>query len=299
MTRDRRRQRQRRRHRGVRRRRAPLGDGAAPAAQPRLRGRDQHRHPPRLEPLRARPQPRRRGRGRHAPGPARADGARPADRLRRPGALPGGRQLRPRRPPRLPDSAELARALHRHRPARRQRPARRLPRARGRERPGRCRQRRLHAAAAPGARAGRPLRRGVLDVHGGPRPQLAPRARRLDHLLRALGPRDPHQGRDDGRAPQPEARVGLPPRHGPLLPQALRRRSLGGVQRLHLRGNRRPAGAAAERPGRSVAEQRRRRAQLAQTAACSVTQTKSTRPAEAGQRRLSRETPLSQSAWSP
>ena len=38
--------------------------------------------------------------------------------------------------------------------------------------PGRRRQRRVHAHAPCSARRGRPVRRGVLDVHGGPRPLL-------------------------------------------------------------------------------------------------------------------------------
>ena len=46
-----------------------------------------------------------------------------------------------------------------------------LPRACVR-RAGRRRQRRLHADPAPRARGGRPVRRGLLDVHGGPRPLL-------------------------------------------------------------------------------------------------------------------------------
>ncbi len=137
---------------------------------------------------------------RHARRAARADGARPADRLCGLCAVSGGRRLRPRGAARLPDAAQLARPLHRRRPPGRVGPARRLPGAGGRQRSGRRRQRRLHAAPPPSPRAGRPLRRGLLDVHGGPRPQLAPRPRRLDHLVRADRARDPHEGRNDRRA---------------------------------------------------------------------------------------------------
>ena len=63
----------------------------------------------------------------------------------------------------------------------------RLPGTGGRVRPGRRGQRRVHVDPAFGARTGRALRRGLLDVHGGPRPLLSLRRGGLDDLVRALG----------------------------------------------------------------------------------------------------------------
>ncbi len=57
-------------------------------------------------------------------------------------------------------------------------PPGRLPGSRSRIRPRRRGQRRLHADAPLGLRAARWLRRGLLDVHGGPRPLLQARGER-------------------------------------------------------------------------------------------------------------------------
>ena len=68
-------------------------------------------------------------------------------------------------------------------------------------RPGRRRQRGVHAHEARNARRDRPVRRGLLDVHGGSRPLLQGGVRRLDHLVRAVGGGTPHQGRHERASP--------------------------------------------------------------------------------------------------
>ena len=134
----------------------------------------------------------------------------------RPSSRAAGRIPRPCGEALLPDAAERARALQRPRPAGRGLwTACRLSRARGRIRPGGRRQRRLHAHAALGVRGGRRLRRGLLDVHGGPRPLLPAGPGGLAELVRARGDRDARQGRHGQRGALAAPQLALPPRHVP------------------------------------------------------------------------------------
>ena len=75
------------------------------------------------------------------------------------------------------------------------------------------------------ARPGRALRRGLLDVHGGPRPLLPVRRGRLDHLVRAVGDRQAHQGRNERQAPFTAAQLRLPLRHATASTAATTRRT--------------------------------------------------------------------------
>ena len=156
----------------------------------------------------------------------------------RDGQLPAGaarRHLRPRRQALVPHPARRPRPLHRPRPARGGRHAPRpVPRARARrarQRRGGRGERRLHARPRHGARAGRAARRGLLALHGRPRLVLPVQAEGLEGLVRRVGHVHPREGRHDrGGPPQrtpprPQAQPGVPPQHGPLLPQVLRGRS--------------------------------------------------------------------------
>ena len=117
----------------------------------------------------------------------------------------------------------------------RRREARRLSRAGGRVGPRRRGQRRLHADAAGGVRAHRWIRRGLLDVHGGPGPLLHPGPRGPRHLVRARRHGDAREGRDHRRRAVGPAQLALSPRHVPLLPEALRTAALLARERRGLR----------------------------------------------------------------
>ena len=221
--RARRRQRLRRRHGRDGPAGVPAGRADREPGQRRLRPRQQPGVGARPGPLRARPQPRHAAHPGGARRVDRGDRVAPRGRDRRPEARARGRQLRPRVAARLPHPALGARALHRARPAPgRLRGAGRLPGAGGRVGARRRCQRRLHADPPRGARARGRLRHPLLDVHGGSRPLLPLRRGRLDHLVRALGDRRPHQGRDQRRAPLAAPQPRLPLRHVPLLPRPLR-----------------------------------------------------------------------------
>ncbi len=90
---------------------------------------------------------------------------------------------------------------------------------------GRRRQRRLHALPGRGGARGRPARRGLLALHGGPRLVPALLGCRLEGLLRAGRGRPARQGRLQRRPPRPAAGDRLPSRHGPLLPPLRRPRA--------------------------------------------------------------------------
>ena len=115
-------------------------------------------------------------------------------------------RARPRLQALLPDPAQRPRPLHRDRPRRgRRRRAQPVPGDAPRRRRagrGRRRQRRLHALPGRGGARGRPARRGLLALHGGPRLVPPLLGRRLEGLLRAGRRRPPRQGRLQRRPPR-------------------------------------------------------------------------------------------------
>ena len=133
---------------------------------------------------------------------------------------------------------ERPRSLQRHRSPARLRPAGCLSGTGCRARPGRRRERRVHADPSRRARPGRPLRRGLLDVHGGPRPLLPLQAGRLAGLVRAGSHGRPREGRDHGSASLAAAEPRFPRRHAPFLPRALRGRPADGPERGGVCGDR-------------------------------------------------------------
>ena len=153
--------------------------------------------------------------GRQQPGPARERGARrcccstptprstrgrstrrwrgcaPSERIGMVGVklVTESRRARPRLQALLPHPAQRPRPLHRDRPLRRRlrrpQPVPGDPAGRRRAGRGRRRQRRLHALPGRGGARGRPARRGLLALHGGPRLVPPLLGRRLEGLLRA------------------------------------------------------------------------------------------------------------------
>ena len=121
---------------------------------------------------------------------------------RRAQARASRRRARSRRQALVPDGGGSARLLHPARPGRARGAA--VHRARGRGGAGRRDQRRVHADPPRCARRSRAVRRGLLDVHGGPRPLLPLQGRGLARPLRAARGCVPPQGRQR-RAP-PRAR---------------------------------------------------------------------------------------------
>ncbi len=145
------------------------------------------------------------------------------------------RRARPRLQALLPDPAQRPRPLHRDRPPRgRAAPLSQYrataPRRRRAGR-GRRRQRRLHALPRRGGARGRPARRGLLALHGGPRLVPPLLGRGLEGLLRARRRRPARQGRLQRRPPGAAPGDRLPPRHGPLLPPLRRPRAQPAAER--------------------------------------------------------------------
>ena len=84
---------------------------------------------------------------------------------------------------------------------------------------GRRGQRRLHALPGRGGARGRPARRGLLALHGGPRLVPALLGGGLEGLLRAGRRRPPRQGRlQRRRDARRKQEIAFHRRHGPLLP---------------------------------------------------------------------------------
>ena len=115
----------------------------------------------------------------------------------------------------FPTPLERPRPLHRHRPgtgsagedAGGAQPVPGDPPRRRRAGRGRRRQRRLHALPRRGGPRGRPARRGLLALHGGPRLVPPLLGRRLEGLLRAGRRRPARQGRLQRRAPRPKQEI--------------------------------------------------------------------------------------------
>ena len=186
--------------------------------QPRLRGGEQRRDPARIGAVRPRAQPGHPSDSRSPRPHARAHGVGRLDRDRRLPPRARGRHVRPRGTPLVPHAAQRTRPLHGRRAERASsRRARRLPCAVGRARAGRRRQRRVHALPAAGARRSRPLRRGLLDVHGRPGHLLPLRAVGLDHLVRARRHGRARQGRHERQVQAAAPRLCVPLRDAALL----------------------------------------------------------------------------------
>ena len=98
----------------------------------------------------------------------------------------------------------------------------------------RRRQRRFHADTAPCLDPGGLIRKGLLALHGRPRPVLSRARSRMAYLVRARCAGHPPQGRQRRRGSQPPADLRVPLWDVALLPGALCTGTLGGGQHRRL-----------------------------------------------------------------
>src|SRR5262245_15613180 len=218
----------------------------------RLLGREQHRDSARSRAVRARAQPGHPRDGRISRSSDRPAGDQLDDRDRRLSARARRWHLRSRRTASFSHTDGRVGSLHgRRAPFERARVAGAVPRTCGREWAGRCGEWGVHAHAPTSARRGRPLRRGLLDVHGGSRPLLPVRPGRVDDVVRAFGERPPREGRLERPLSLGPPQLRVPLWDVSVLPQALRARDQCVSESRRVRGDRREARRVARSKRRS------------------------------------------------